>query len=101
MFHNLIFHAGYVGAVCVCMHVCVCGCALYDYSNVTEPEKHSLGFAYHPLLNLTFCLSLDSLSFTPPCPKKGLHIARHIYLFSVLEITVSHMLPAVHMSIKL
>lgn len=56
VFLNFIFCAG-----CI-WRLYVCGCALYNYSNVTEPAKYSLGFAYHPLLSLTFLSFLRFLS---------------------------------------
>lgn len=73
-----------LSSVCVCIHAYMRGCAIYFYNNVTKPEKHRLGFACHPLESLTFCLSLDFLSYLPSFPKKGFCIAWHICLFSVL-----------------
>lgn len=85
MLHNFIFCAGYFGYckfVHACMHICVD--VQSTFINVTKPEKHGLGFACHPLESLTFCLSLDFLSFLPSFPKKGFYIAWHICLFSVI-----------------
>lgn len=74
MFHNFMFCSGYIWGLYMC------GCALYNYSNVTEPEKYSLEFTYHPLLSLTFLPVLRFPLLYTPFPAKGPYIPWHTCL---------------------